>query len=159
MELQQLRDACTKAGVDSVHGIGYKALMAFRAHLPQTDGHEAHWCGTSAWKNQLDRNGNLQWRRPDMWKESTFDNCVTWQFDVSPGDLIITMHNGDWDGDPTDIRCTWTFEVRDNQAVFDAYLTAQVLASLQTAAYDLYLRRKQDEEDRAVALVYQEFFA
>lgn len=158
MKLDELFTAAHKAGLDLVHGSGWRELMLFRELLPKESQNEAYWCGTESWKNP--KEGGLTWDKPDFWKESTYSDCVSWTLNLDNCDLHVTMEEGDMvDGQPNgDIRCTWTFDVRTNQRLFDAVLTQHVLKGLRTQAYKLHLRRQQAIEDAAVQAVYMEFF-
>lgn len=149
MKTEQLIAAMKVAGVKEVDGSGYGFLIEARLLLAGVDKVEARW---------LDRRRNLPtnvYLPPDMWKETTYDKCVTW--DVRPVkadtfEFVLTL----WDGDmiygyPTEKRASWTFNITDKQEVFVVgVLETPILRELNNKSF-LDLEYKKAAEDKARA--------
>lgn len=153
MNLAQIRSACIKAQVSDwpLRGTGWSAFMCIRQAFKPGDVVSAEW---------LDyRRGNQKlWPAPNMWKESTYDRCVLWSYDVNTRILTVQMSDGDFDGYPTDTRCKWTFLV-DEYAVglIDTLLRPAAMSALGSAAWRAYEAKEEARVQAAVKKIVDSY--
>ena len=150
MNLAHIKSACTKAKISDwpLRGRGWNHFMIIRKAFKPADVTSAVWC------DYRGQNPTL-WGPPDMWKESTFDQCVVWEYNVETRELTVWMRNGDMlDGRPNDLRCKWTFIVDEYATTLvDELLTPEAMRSLGHAASAAYEKAEAARVSKAVARI------
>lgn len=150
MNIAKLIAAMKVAGMDEVRGAGYDFLTEARRFLAEADKVEARW---------FDYRRDLPnvYSPPDMWKEITYDKCITWNVrPVLSGkdafEFVLTMWDGDMMyGQPTEKRASWTFLVTDKQQAFvGGILKICILRELNNKSF-LDLEYQKAAEDKARA--------
>jgi len=145
--IQTLIEVARKQKVTEYHlgRSGWRDFIFLRNTLKPVDMIEAKWLGSSTYRNTW-KNRDGSFDLPDMWKESTYEECVKWFFDVNKLVLTVKMWDGEMlDGSPTSERCLWQFRVAlDDTKLFETLLEPVIMSRLARIAADKY----EEELDR-----------
>jgi hypothetical protein len=152
MTLTEITAALKRAKVDDFYlrGAGWNAFMTLRKAFKPTDVKTAVWHDYR--RGERSSHGRLLWDAPDMWKESTYDECVQWQYAQKTRALTVSLYDGhNMDGRREELRCAWTFEVDEYSTLFiKELLEPKVMWALMFTAADEFDRR--EDEKRAAAI-------
>lgn len=138
---------------------GWRDFMFLRNTLKTDDMIEAKWLGQEDWRNTW-KKSNGTFDAPDMWKESTYDECVEWSFDVNKLVLTVKMWDGDMlNGYRANERCMWQFRVTQHDTkLFDTLLEPMIMARLARIAADKYEEELNRKHKAAIEKILKGMF-
>jgi hypothetical protein len=138
--------------IHCLNGGRWSAVMFFRKHLKRDMLVEAKW-------NDYQDN----WRdyaKPDFWRESTYDDCVRWEFDTKTLKLKIEFMSGHLsDGTPKhwEAKRCWVFQLtQHDDVVFAELFTPRIVTEIKNKAYYEWKRREDERQSRAIAKIFNE---
>lgn len=141
--------------IERLSGGRWSSIMLFRALLKRDMLVSAKW-------NDYQDN----WRdhaKPDLWKESTYDECVRWEFDTKTLKLHIEFARGHMsDGSPKwyEPKREWIFQItKHDDDLFAQLFTPQIVTTIKNKAYYEFKRREEERESRAITKIFNEMMA
>lgn len=135
--------------LDNIDGGRWSSVMLFRKLLKRD------MLIKAAWNDYQDT-----WRdhpKPDFWKESTYDDCVRWEFDFNTLQLKIEFMQGHFsDGTPKyGPKREWIFQLtQHDDALFSELFTPRIVNEIKNKAHYEWKRREEEKAARAIAKIF-----
>ena len=126
-----------------VHGSGWQSVVAMRHAFANVAPLKAFWADQryASYKSP-----------PKFETESTYQDCVKWEYRPAEETLRVDFWNGDFHGRPEKLRCTWVYRVIDTDPVFSTALAAateqrlwQVAAAEEKAEFEAAREKRREE--------------
>lgn len=150
-EIENLIRAAREEGLNEyvIGGRGWASLLILRKHLKQHDQISSKWLDYRAHIANFES-------EPNMWNESTYDQCVHWSFDVHTLVLKVRMEDGDaYDGRPTRAFAEWKFRLTvHDEAIFEELINKCITNQLMEKAYRIYNAEQEARHHKAALKIF-----